>query len=776
MHVPSGEPGGGQRISGSQSVQTSQAASDTRVKPKLQRVASAVNKLRGGLRIRTPQPKRSVSDTALDKRRGQSASSDDFAHQRGLSGHSYESITAQLDEKPAAPQNTGRQSPVLGQARQRAAGSWVRAKIPNQTATERVAAGLKIDVATSHKLSSDDLVQAARSIEAQAITHDPEGQVIVQEHRVEGFSDAQGSEEVIRDSGTQRLQDVLIAKIDDLAARLEHVGEFGNESKQLKAQLARALNQLSNLNADTYAALRGYLDSMYNRANLGDKVAQRLDAQGDISGAEYAEMASELASGLVHARIDTLTTRDGEQVSVTRLGVMSHHADGQNNLADLSADLEQIGGLEDADAAAMYLEVRRNEFDGTLQELSKDLKSARKAASKAREELPELKAKQEQEPSKPLAKKIKKAEKAIEEERAIKANIASTYASRNVFSSVESLQEAVDARRDCLQTQMLQYLGLQADANSTRLSGIQEGGSWDVVDLRLLNPQKDEFDHEQGSGWCHNESNELTDMHQIFKEFDGATITFGDRGPCIVEDPEGGPPQIFLPKAMAGGQEKTITLNATLLNVSIQGQFSNSGMQAEINEEAMAKLEKQHPQLLDNDNWKAAKKRMGKGKSDGTVAENVLAALVESGLSTSVGCLSAKDRTGWVVGRMMTKMMAKEEQNSSVQRDIEKSLTMQLLDKETSVALKVIDDVTPGATAMKLDPRTMGKAAGVAGMVKHGMDLVGMYTQNQPLSDLEIEPVESTVSIAGLGVDLGASFGGVGPLIGAGRARMISVK
>ncbi|MBS0636691.1 MAG: hypothetical protein JSS12_04200 [Verrucomicrobia bacterium] len=380
-----------------------------------------------------------------------------------------------------------------------------------------------------------------------------------------------------------------------------------------------------------------------------------------LNGSTYEEIASRTSPGLVNARAIKLLKPDGEQ-GLLRLGVMSDLTNGATNLRELK-EIKNGNATLQGSAVASLLERMKGYPVGSPAHASLQM----------------------------AVKQLSEPEK--------------TY----------------EMRKGRMTLQMLQYLAVQAERVDP--SKIQ-GDTWNVVDVRLLTPSKDEMDVE--SGWLHNETNELLDMQEIFKEFNGKTVVLDGRGPFVDDDGK-----VHLP---IDGEGKELKLNAALLNISIQGDSSKNEVQQQVNQEAIAQLEN-HEALQQDDNWKGMLELLKKGESNGTVAEMAVTALVKSGCTVSVGCLSAKDRTGWVVGRTVIKLMADD------RPEVRKFLTSKLIGAG-SVASQVLKDVT-GWRFMKLDYKTMGSDATLSVKARHTIGLVGEWSVNfikKKLSGFTKEP------------------------------------
>ncbi len=440
--------------------------------------------------------------------------------------------------------------------------------------------------------------------------------------------------------------------------------------EKLEAKLTRTGVFRSNLMQDETVGKRKFFDSNYHREYMSS--ALKGHDRATLTGQEYQKIANKTNPGLVHARNVELTVKDEhgvptETYGLLRVGVMSDLTNGATNL-------EELGKIANGDTA--------------LQE---------------------------------------KALASLEKRQSAYSKGSPTYASFEMaIDQIKNPKVALEARSERMELMMLQYLSAQAERDISKLEKLGDKDTWGVVDVRLLNPKKDEIDKE--SGWVHNETNELLDMKKIFEQFSGKTIVLDGKGPFI--DDEG---KVHL-GIDAGGKE--INLSATLLNISVQGQMENTGLQADINSEAIEAL-KSNPALADDDDWKGMIELLAAGKSNGTVAEKAVTALVKAGFSVSVGCLSAKDRTGWVVGRAVTKLLA----NNTP--EIRKFLTKKLLGSQ-SMAAQILKDVT-GWRFMKLDYKTMGDDVTTPQKIRHTVGLVAEWAVNAMQKKLgnfkETEPV-----------------------------------
>lgn len=412
-------------------------------------------------------------------------------------------------------------------------------------------------------------------------------------------------------------------------------------------KIARLQKMSENSYQDVVVRVRRFFDSNYHRSFM--KEACRA-VEGPVTAAKYREIADSTNCGLIHARNMNLKVEKDEhglprEYGLMRLGVMSDLRNGATNLRELK-ECEGNEGLKQA-------------------------------------KLNELKAAQQK----------------------YKEGTPSFAALKVAIEDIQNPKEALEARQERMELLMLQYLAAQAERDPSKL----EGDTWNVVDVRLLDPSKNEVDSD--SGWVHNETNQLLDMKEIFSQFSGKTVVLDGKGPYI--DKEG---KVHLPIDRGG---KELDLKARLINISVQGQMENGKVQQSCNSDDLQALS-DDPAIGNQEDWQEMVALLQDGKSNATVAEKAVFALVKAGYSVSVGCLSAKDRTGWVVGRVMAKLM------SEGFPDLRKALTKQLLSAK-SMASQILSDVT-GWRFMKLDFRTMGSDVTIPMKLKHAAGLTAEWS------------------------------------------------
>jgi hypothetical protein len=234
---------------------------------------------------------------------------------------------------------------------------------------------------------------------------------------------------------------------------------------------------------------------------------------------------------------------------------------------------------------------------------------------------------------------------------------------------------------------MIQLVMAQIEKNGGKISS--ESQTFDLVHVCLLNQEKSSFDK---SGWVHDERVEIEDMSAIFKEFQGKTLVFDGSGPAI----EGN--NIYLPPELVKGENapKTLTLNTFIFNTSVQGNVENTKLQKELNTEQLNKLLKHHPDFF-KDNEKLKQQLLSGAKSGYGLAEDFLFQLLKSGkLAVSTGCLSAKDRTGFICASLMQRAL-----NAILPKGVPNPFESKILSKKF-LAYKVV--VENGHYAVKVNP------------------------------------------------------------------------
>lgn len=221
------------------------------------------------------------------------------------------------------------------------------------------------------------------------------------------------------------------------------------------------------------------------------------------------------------------------------------------------------------------------------------------------------------------------------------------------LKDIRTLEKNIAERRNVLTEQMLQLVIEQVNKNQKKITSMKSGDTFDLVHLSLLNPKNSELDK---NGWMHDETNSMLDMVEIFTEFGidlkndrAKKLIFDGEGPFI--DDQG---NIHLPKLENQSQmPQELILDTIFLNISVQGHTKNDGIQREINQKAFQKIKSKKETSENFESLRLIEADLGKKKSSYKIAEELSIALLKNGMILSIGCLSAKDRTGVVADRII---------------------------------------------------------------------------------------------------------------------------
>lgn len=225
----------------------------------------------------------------------------------------------------------------------------------------------------------------------------------------------------------------------------------------------------------------------------------------------------------------------------------------------------------------------------------------------------------------------------------------------------ENLSLSLESRRQFLEDQMLQLISTHVSENQSAVT--DNWNTLDLVHLALLNPKKYEIDK---NGWAHIEENQIRDMAEIFKEFDGRKVIFDGKGPYI--DKEG---NIHSDKKPSDGYPNELILNTIFINISVQGTVENTEAQREINEPGFNKLKKlieTRGPLVQPETHTLFKKvldAIDHGESNFWVAEEFSDVMLQLNLATGIHCASGKDRTGFVSARVVQRLLARTINNNA---------------------------------------------------------------------------------------------------------------
>ena len=255
----------------------------------------------------------------------------------------------------------------------------------------------------------------------------------------------------------------------------------------------------------------------------------------------------------------------------------------------------------------------------------------------------------------------------------------------NVNDIQKTVGVTVGKRKDVMAQQFLQLVMQQVENSSAQ--DLQKG-QIKMIHVALLNQNSKSID---GTGWNHDEENQMKDMAAIFAQFDGSKLICDGKGPFI--DKEG---NIHLPadEKFQEGQ-KEITLRSLFINQSVQGYVKNNGTTKDLNDKAKSKL----PGIGVDKELQGKMDEIFKGEETGfSSAADMIDHFMNAGFKVSTGCLSAKDRTGFVSALMSKRVMR---DSNFPESSMNKIMRDQL--KPDSPAVKVIIDNT-GTKVMKLAP------------------------------------------------------------------------
>lgn len=283
-----------------------------------------------------------------------------------------------------------------------------------------------------------------------------------------------------------------------------------------------------------------------------------------------------------------------------------------------------------------------------------------------------------------------------EEKEGARATLNEMLNTRQVTNAIE---KTIDKRKKILRDQMNMLCISQMLAHQDDIAKLQDGSAYTFAHVGLLNEKNHSIDP---TGWAHFEDNEMLDMYQIFKEFKGVSVVFdaGLEKPRI--DADG---VIHMPKSPDGPSQ--INLNPIFFNTSVQGNTKNTKIQREINNEGLADLQKIGITPANNPDIKKAADGLKGNNSNYDIATYLASGLLKARIAISIGCLSAKDRTGFVcefLARCAIKAVVKASNAKGILGKFKKSsyideLNNGVLSKDNNAA-KVIEQCT-GADVIK---------------------------------------------------------------------------
>ncbi|CUI17534.1 hypothetical protein PNK_1929 [Candidatus Protochlamydia naegleriophila] len=449
-------------------------------------------------------------------------------------------------------------------------------------------------------------LQRFEAPQLRAMGHDP-GRLISYEYKNKLSGAVYGRDVVEREDAIKDLNANLLQQLNLLRSDLEikKASFKENSSIQLSeaiADLEAEIKLCEHSLKNAQQAKGEFVGSQFFRDEL-QNVADHSTGQKD-----YADRLNAICLGApVNFRYQKYEG-DEREIGFFRLGVMTDLRNGFTNLAELKV---------------IHAELKSGLSSPTLE----------KKLSKLREMRKELAMQPESNKAKVLA-----IDYAIEQ------------------LQPEYVRQTIQERRHILNNQMLQLVQGQVARQLVGVVGNPSQTTFSVTHLGLLNRKTDKQDQ---TGWAHNEAFQMTDMHEIFAEFAGKTLIFDGKGPAI--DADG---HVHLAQTLIdlSGNPRKLKLETSFVNMTVQGHTKNDGIQQEINKKNMTKLlEAAEKQVLNNPGDKeiqeglellnAVQKQLEQGESSYLMAEAFSIALIKLKFPLSMGCLSAKDRTGMVGGR-----------------------------------------------------------------------------------------------------------------------------
>lgn len=360
--------------------------------------------------------------------------------------------------------------------------------------------------------------------------------------------------------------------------------------EKLKADIARCDKNIANLENQTKKTKWiGSNEFRAGAAELG--INQKSDIHtGNLVNARLVKYTPPKNINAVKNPFDGSTVESKDDMKLVRLGAMTDARNGFTNLGEL----KELSAMSPGD---------REEFiEKKLTEL-KSLKSQCKEGS--------------------------------QQMAAVDKGIAEW---ENFKTEPGAINKAIEERRACLRDQFAVLLKIQIEEN-----GVNPSEAFQLAHVALLNETKEQ--KLDKTGWVQNEANQLRDMAEIFDEFNGKTIYFGDK---FYVDAEGA---IHLPRGKNVPENcDSIKLETIFVNIDVR-KGKNAKIQKQINlsfEKLQKSIEKiKDPQVRDakRAQWNKIAIKLNKNESSNEIAEDVVLLLHDLKIPMSLGCMSAKDRT-----------------------------------------------------------------------------------------------------------------------------------
>lgn len=487
----------------------------------------------------------------------------------------------------------------------------------------------------------------------------------------------EATETAVRADTVSTLHQSYKTKIDKLQKKLE--ADPGNE------RLAREL-QKTKADAERHSRRKG-------SATWGSTNSPRFAFREMGRRAAKASLAP-IACNL---RMQTVTGPDGKIVSrVTRSAALSDFSHGEVSLQELR-DLKDLENWQKLPKERKTQLTKLYLIQGTetrnLHEVIREIK-IKALVGYGLEGLAKDNPKNNR--FRPILEKLQSADSITAAMKSIEPD--TLEAMDTIEIDPEKLQEVVDQRSRHLKQMALQDLQLHLEtkpAGNTTVLYCRTS----VVDMQK--PSKNEH------GLVLDEKTQALDMKALFDELQGAELLFDCReGEAAYIDEEG---KIHMPQKCAADGVTSAQLDTVFFNICTQGSSGhtlNSGMQKAINDDALEKLKKSHPdnQILPLLSWslKSLETDPSQDPNDTVLLATLL--VQEEGGYTGINCYGGKDRTGYAVA-LLTHHHLKKMDNLSSNSPAAKKWGHQLLSTK-GVAAKIAED-NADHTVLKLSRKDL---------------------------------------------------------------------
>jgi hypothetical protein len=255
------------------------------------------------------------------------------------------------------------------------------------------------------------------------------------------------------------------------------------------------------------------------------------------------------------------------------------------------------------------------------------------------------------------------------------------------------LDDMLTARKERLQEQALAYLMLQIEQRPN----VDKNAPLVLIDERLLDQTK--F-HINKGGWVHNEKVEFEDHRHALQMLNEKTIEIVPKGRGFVIDGD----RIKMPEGSIPGLElgETVDIETYCFLCSPQGGQSNRGEMKAHNNSERQRLLMKHADL---GKLPSMISLVESSSHDYDVASNLLAEITlhtrkNSNFRQSVGCLSAKDRTGVTVAAANKRLR----QEGRARMDKHEDYL-----RHNGIASRIVKENT-GSHVMKIAPKSLLRA------------------------------------------------------------------